>query len=97
MKKFWRCGLPSIEEYVEDIFINRLLDGNEEQSEGHKSIFVRKSIYSTLLKSSQLPLEDLHSRDVRVEERHERERWEQERWEQEERERKEKDDQQQIR
>ena len=71
VKKKRRCGLPSVEEYVEDresLFINHLHDVDEEQGEGITSFFVRKSIYSTFFgKPSSLPLEELHPRDNAIE------------------------------
>ena len=71
VKKKRRCGLPSVEEYVEDresLFINHLHDVDEEQGEGITSFFVRKSIYSTFFgKPSSLPLEELHPRDNTIE------------------------------
>ena len=71
VKKKRRCGLPSVEEYVEDresLFINHLHDVDEEQGEGITSFFVRKSIYSTFFgKPSSFPLEELHPRDNAIE------------------------------
>ena len=62
VKKKRRCGLPSIEEYVEDresLFIHHLHNVDEEQGEGITSFFVRKSIYSAFFgKPSSLPLEE---------------------------------------
>ncbi len=92
VKKKRRCGLPSVEEYLEDsesLFINHLHDVDEEQGEGITSFFVRKSIYSAFFgKPSPLPLEGLHPRNNAVEggqtlERQELERQELERQEQE--------------
>ena len=71
VKKKRRCGLPSVEEYLEDsesLFINHLHDVDEEQGEGITSFFVRKSIYSAFFgKPSPLPLERLHPRNNAVE------------------------------
>ena len=93
VKKKRRCGLPSVEEYVEDwesLFIIHLHDVDEEQGKGITSFFVRKSIYSKFFgKPSSLPLEELHPRDNAIEgqdlERLELERQEQERQELEKR------------
>ena len=61
--KKWRCGLPKVEEYLEDgeyFFINHLDSRDEEQGEGITSFFVRKSIYSAFFgKSSPLSLEEV--------------------------------------
>ena len=61
--KKWRCGLPKMEEYLEDgeyFFINHLDSRDEEQGEGITSFFVRKSIYSAFFgKSSPLSLEEV--------------------------------------
>ncbi len=100
VKKKRRCGLPSVEEYVEDsesLFVNHLHDVDEEQGEGITSFFVRKSIYSAFFgKPSPLPLEGLHPRNDAIEggqelerqdlERQELERQERDRKEQERRE-----------
>ncbi len=43
-----RCGLPRVEDYVEDgefLFVNHLHNEEEEQGEGITSFFVRKSVY----------------------------------------------------
>ena len=59
VKKKRRCGLPRVEEYVEDresLFINHLHDVDEEQGEGITSFFVHKSIYSTFFGSPHLCL-----------------------------------------
>lgn len=94
MKKKRRCGLPSVEEYLEDsesLFINHLHDVDEEQGEGITSFLVRKSIYSAFFgKPSPLSLEGLHPRNNAVEgvqtlERQELERQEQERQDRERR------------
>ena len=73
MKKMRRCKLSSIKKYVKDnksLFINHLLNENEKQDENLTSFFVWKLIYSTFFeKSSSLSLKELHSKDIRVEER----------------------------
>ncbi len=85
VKKKRRCGLPSVEEYVEDsesLFINHLHDVDEEQGEGITSFFIRKSIYFAFFgKPSPLPLEGLHPRDNAIEGEQELERQELERQE----------------
>ncbi len=91
VKKKRRCGLPSVEEYVEDsesLFVNHLHDVDEEQGEGITSFFVRKSIYSAFFgKPSPLPLEGLHPRNNAIEGGNELERQELERQELERQER----------
>jgi hypothetical protein len=83
VKKKRRCGLPSVEEYLEDsesLLINHLHDVDEGQGEGITSFFVRKSIYSAFFgKPSPLPLEGLHPRNNAVEGRQTLERQELER------------------
>jgi hypothetical protein len=101
VKKKRRCGLPSVEEYLEDsesLFINHLHDVDEEQGEGITSFFVRKSIYSAFFgKPSPLPLEGLHPRNNAVEGRQTLERQELKRQEQERQERRELERQEQER
>ena len=90
VKKKRRCGLPSMEEYVEgseSIFVNYLHDVDEEQGEGITSFFVRNSIYFAFFgKPSPLPWEGLHPRNNAVEGEQELERQELERQELERRE-----------
>jgi len=85
VKKKRRCGLPSVEEYVEDsesLFINHLYNVDKEQGEGITSFYVRKSIYFAFFrKPSPLPLEGLHPRDNAIEGEQELERQELERQE----------------
>jgi len=53
-----RCGLPRVEDYVEDgefLFVNHLHNEEEEQGEGITSFFVRKSVYFAFFGRS-LPL-----------------------------------------
>jgi len=70
VKKKWRSGLPSIDQYLEDskyFFINHLHYKDEEQGEGITSFFVRKSIYSAFFgKSPPLSLEEIQPRDEAV-------------------------------
>ena len=89
LKKKDGCGLPNMEEYMEDcksLFVKHLHDLDEEQGERVTSFFVRKSIYTVFFgKPSPLPIEDLLLSDSVVSERQERETLEQERLEQERR------------
>jgi len=53
-----RCGLPRVEDYVEDgefLFVNHLHNEEEEQGEGITSFFVRKPVYFAFFGRS-LPL-----------------------------------------
>jgi len=53
-----RCGLPRVEDYVEDgefLFVNHLHNEEKEQGEGITSFFVRKSVYFAFFGRS-LPL-----------------------------------------
>ena len=58
VKNKQRCGLPSIEDHVEDqesLFIDHLHNTEEEQGEGVTSFFVRKSVYCAFFGQSLLP------------------------------------------